>query len=88
MTPEKSEGMSAPALAAAQLTKELGGPSGSSLANVAINDLSGMVKKKKSVPNPTPQTNDGSSSTTSKRKVEENAEDPPEKKLKIGEGKS
>ena len=80
--------MSAPALAAAQLTKELGGPSRSSLANVEINDLSGMVRKKKNMPDPTPQTNNGSSSTANKRKVEENGEDSPEKKLKVDEGES
>ncbi|KAF8311404.1 hypothetical protein DL93DRAFT_2139663 [Clavulina sp. PMI_390] len=39
--------MSAPALAAAQLTAELGGGPSASLSDAPVNDLSGMVKKKK-----------------------------------------
>ena len=68
ITPEKSEGMSPPALAAAQFTKKLGGPLRSSLAIAEKNVL-----------DPTPQTNNDSSSTTNKWKVEENGEDSPEK---------
>ncbi|KAF8329501.1 uncharacterized protein EI90DRAFT_3125261 [Cantharellus anzutake] len=88
MAPEKAEEMSAPALAAAQLTKELGGPSGTSLTNAQINDLTGMVKKKKKVPDVAPGPDDSSSS--GKRKAEETpaSGNLPDKKHKLNDGRT
>jgi len=71
---------SAPALAAAQLAQELGLPGASSVvANAPINDISGMVKKKKKAA--APEANTQPSPSTGKRKLDsEEVEMAPEKK--------
>jgi len=67
VSPNESLTVSAPALAAQALDKELNGASGSGSSNsTVVNDLTKVVRKKKNAPAPT--TESGSSG---KRKVDD-----------------
>ena len=75
--------MSAPALAEQQLAKELNGTGGgSSSASLPVNDLSGMVRKKKKPIPPETESNEPSGTNGKRKADEENPDALPEKKLK------